>query len=206
MPMEQTLLNESNKSKPIEIWIKLWGIALILAGLSTLLVKNGLENVIIISGYGAALVWGKRIYAIRILGLIFSAMWVVGTLVWTHYHTTVKPDFFQQIYFLISSLFYLGLFTFLLMPDVKDAFGPSPVAAVASPVLTIDEERRIKLWIRIVAIALISEALVGYFFFSWFRSHGLPSEGRVGTLLGVLGGLGLFTLRQNIGRRFALFV
>lgn len=203
--MNTTSINKPNTSKPVDVWIKLWGVGMALAGLSMFLIKAPLESIIISTGFGLALAFGKRIYAMRKMSLFFVGFLVFAAIALTYIDTVVEPDRSRQIYFSISTLFYMGLFTFLLTPDVKNAFGPSPIPKVPPPVLTFEEERRIKFWVSVIAVTLIAESLFSNIFSAWFRSHGLPPEGKVGATLGVVAALGLLLFRQNIGRRFGLF-
>lgn len=213
---EMNILNKpsSSESKPIEFWIKVWGVMVILE--SALTIPIGLlfpqwfqiqwENVIIGVAYGAALIWGKRIYAMRLLGLIFSFLWIGGGFTLTYYHTAVQSNFFPRMYYFTLALFYIGLFIFLLTPNVKEAYGPSPIPKTPLIVLASEEERKIKFWVRIVALLLVLEGLVGYLFSDWYESHGLPNEGRIAVVFYTIASLGLLLFRQNIGRRFTLFV
>lgn len=190
----------------IDFWIKLWGVGLVLAGLSLFLIKTPWSSLLLTAGCGLALIFGKRTYAIRIIGLFFSAFLAFGGFVFTYYHSVIEPDTFRWYYFFLFFVFFTALFTFLLMPDVKQAFGPSPIPKKPLPVLTSQEEKRIKFWVRGVALGMGLEGLLSSTFSDWFRSHGLPPEGPLGTALGVVAGLGLLVFRQNIGRRFGLFV
>ncbi|MBI4395367.1 MAG: hypothetical protein HY583_04115 [Candidatus Omnitrophica bacterium] len=204
--MNETSFDKPNAAKSIDIWIKIWGLGMALAGLSMFLIKSPLESIIISTGFGLALAFGKRIYAMRKMSLFFVGFLIFGAIALTYINTVVEPNRFRQIYFSISALFYIGLFTFLLTPDVKEAFGSSPIPRRLPPVLTQEEAKWIKFWTRLIAILMILESVVSYAFADWFRSHGLPPEGIVGASLGVVAALGLLFLRPNIGRRFALFV
>jgi len=94
----------------------------------------------------------------------------------------------------------------VLTPDVEEAFGPSPIPKTSLSTLIPQEERRIKFWVRIIAVMLIAESLVDNIFSDWFRSHGFPAGGKVNAVFEVIASLGLLFFRQNIGRGFGLFL
>ncbi len=202
--------NKSSSSNPktklsIEFWIKIWGIGLILMGFSTRFAGVPFETLFFLVGYGFALIGGKRLYGIRMIGLCLSAILIFGCIRMAYIYGVVAPTPFRYYYFLVSTLFYIGLFTFLLMPDVKQVFGSSPPPKPL-PILTQAEERKIRFWVRTVAVILIVEGVINSVFFDWLLNHGLPAEKPWYAAPGIIAGGGLVFFRQNIGRRFGLFV
>ena len=201
-------------TKSVEFWIKLWGVGVILDGLLFIPLHYmfpdwfGLpwENVLLRVAYGAALICGKRTYGMRMVSLLFSFLWLGAGLTLVFYFIRVKPFLFPLIYHSVVSLFYLGLFIFLRSPHVKEIYGPSPIPKTPPLTLTPEEERRIKFWVRVVAFAMILESFVSYIFLDWYRIHGLPPGGGVAIVVETVASLGLLFFRQNIGRRFSLFV
>ncbi len=201
-------------TRSVEFWIKVWGVCVILDGLLFIPLHYmfpdwfGLpwENVILRVAYGAALICGKRTYGMRMITLLFSFLWLGAGLTLVFYFTAVRPFLFPFVYHLIVSLFYLSLFIFLLTPSVKELYGPSPVPKTPPPALTSQEQWRIKFWVRVVAVTLVVESLIGVIFSHWYESHGLPNEGRLAVVFYGIASLGLLFFNQNIGRRFGLFV
>lgn len=196
----------TGKSNRIELWIRFWGIGMVLAGLSTFLIKTipSVSSILII-GFGLLFILGNHIHRIRLIGLFFSAFLVIGSCAMAFLQWNYEPHTFRFYYFLSSGLFYFGFFIFLLLPPIKQAFHPPPPKPL--PALTQEEEKKIKFWVRLIAAILMLDGVISFTLSDWFRTHGVPTGGAGITIVFYSGAaLGLLFLRQNIGRRFTLFI
>jgi len=74
------------------------------------------------------------------------------------------------------------------------------------PPLTLAEEKGMKLWVRATAIFLIVWGMVNWIFSEWLRSYEMSPEEPLIISMVLIAALGLMLFRQNLGRRFCLFV
>jgi hypothetical protein len=194
-----------DKKLPVEFWLKAWGVVVVLAGLSMFLIGTRIETILMTAGFGIALAFGKRVQAFRKIALFFSGILFLMAAVWMYFNFAVEPDTFRARYFFVLFLVYVSLYIFLLTPDVKNAFGPFPPPKPL-PKLTSQQRMRIKIWVRLLAFCVAVEGLLSYILSDSYSKHGLPAEEKIGMAMGVIAGIGMLFLRQNIGRRFGLFV
>lgn len=195
--------NSSGNKSLMEFWIKILGKGIVLQGFSMFLIQAPWDTITLTLACGLVLICGKRNQLIRTILICFIGFLVGATATWFFINTKLEPDRFRAIYFFISFFFDIGLFIFLLTPDVKASFGPSPLPK-SLPLLTSQEERRIKFLTRVVAVGLLISWTYYRDFKLWFQNPSLIET--IGLTLSIVVSFSLFYFRENLGRKLALFL
>ncbi len=163
---------------------------------------------LLFASWGFILLCCPHTYAVYQITRVILAILTIGSVFWVYYSLMLDPNRIMQIYFLISGVFYLGFFLYILKRDVKEAFNPPRRHRV---ILEASIRSKIKVIIRGIAFVILARGVYFSHLIGLIQGTrkvtsgiwGLPQE-LIELAISVILFWGLFFFRQNLGRRLVM--